>query len=172
MKHIAITFLLLLVLAGCTERSGTNNAAITVVGQGTMPAVANDANKTLHLVYGAGDKLMYTSSRDEGQTFASSELVCSLTGLVASASRGPQIAVTKNGIAVIAVNKDGDIFSCIKDHSGRWIETGKVNDADTTDKEGFIGLSSDGGNNLFAIWTDLRGDRQNKILSLGSILKT
>jgi hypothetical protein len=122
----------------------------------------------LDIVYGDGDSLMYRYSRDEGATFAPPELVASLPELIASATRGPQIAGTSDGVAIIAVNKDADIFSYIRDESGKWMSTGRVNDADTTDKEGFIGLSSDGGNNLFAIWPDLRGDHQNKIFGARS----
>ena len=85
--------------------------------------------------------------------------------LVDYATRGPQIAVTKNCIAVIAVNRLGNIFSFIKDESGKWIKTAKVNDVDTVDKEGFLGLSSDGKNNLFAIWPDLRNDESKNLWS-------
>ena len=166
MKNIGILSLSFILIASCKQQGSTNVAA--TIAHGKMPAVTKDANNRIHIIYGSGDKLMYTFSSDEGQTFAAPELVGGLPGLIASATRGPQIAATKNGIAVIAVNKDGDIFSYIKDQSGKWIETGKVNDVDTTDKESFIGLSSDNENNLFAIWTDLRGDHQNKIFGARS----
>jgi hypothetical protein len=42
-----------------------------------------------------------------------------------------------------------------------------VNDIDGVNKEGFSGLSSDG-NDLFAIWTDLREDKHNKIYGASS----
>jgi hypothetical protein len=71
-------------------------------------------------------------------------------------------------VAVIAVNRSGNIFSYIKDQSGEWIKTGKVNDVDTTDKQGFLGLGRDKQNNLFAIWTDLRNDKRNKIYGVRS----
>ena len=168
-KNILTIGLLLFVFAGCNERQSKTFAG-SVVGHGKMPAVTMAADKTLDIVYGDGDSLMYRYSRDAGATFAPQELVASLPELVASATRGPQIAGTRDGVAIIAVNKDGDIFSYIRDESGKWMSTGKVNDADTTDKEGFIGLSSDGGNNLFAIWPDLRGDRQNKIFGFGLMM--
>lgn len=86
-----------------------------------------------------------------------------MADLVDFATRGPQIAATKNGVNIIAVNQQGDIFSYTKDQSGKWLKAGKVNDIDTTNKEGFLGLSSDGNNNLFAIWPDLRENNRNKI---------
>ena len=122
----------------------------------------------LHLVYGNADKLMYTFSGDKGQSFSSPELAGFLPDLVASATRGPQIASTANGVVIIAANDSGNIFSYIRDSSGKWKRTARLNDVDTTDKEGFVGLSSDKEDNLFAIWTDLRGDHHNKIFGARS----
>jgi hypothetical protein len=162
MKNLPTISLLLLVLTGCEQRTASD-VQIAVIGHGRMPAVTTDSNKTIHLVYGSGDKLMYTFSHDEGKTFAAPELVANLPALLLRRQVGPQIAAVSNGVSVVAVNKEGDIFSYVKDGTGKWSTAGKVNDADTTDKEGFIGLSSDNKANLFAIWTDLRGDHQNKI---------
>jgi hypothetical protein len=111
---------------------------------------------------------MCTASDKTGSSFSLPVIIDTLHGLVASATRGPQISTTKNGLAVIAVNKNGDIFSYTKDAAGKWNRAGKVNDVDTTDKEGFLGLSGDGENNLFAIWTDLRNDKHNKIFGARS----
>ena len=132
------------------------------IGAGQVPALAKDDNN-IHLVYGTGDSIMYASSTDEGISFAEPVLVDTLADLIDFATRGPQIAATKNGVSIIAVNQQGDIFSYTKDQSGKWLKTGKVNDIDTTNKEGFLGLSSDGNNNLFAIWPDLRDNNRNKI---------
>ncbi len=164
----SIAAVLILFIVACNEQPQTDNSSAVLIANGKMPAIANDENKIVHLVYGNGDSIMYTSSNDKGNSFSSPELVDVLTGLVASATRGPQIASTKKGTGIIAVNNAGDIFSYIKDESGKWIKTARVNDADTSDKEGFIGLSSDSENNLFAIWTDLRGNHQNKIFGARS----
>jgi hypothetical protein len=165
---VKLTGIFLLFILACNEQPANNNSPVVLIDKGDMPAIASDKNKAAHLVYGFGERLMYTASNDKGKSFSSPELVDVVPALVASATRGPQIAATKDGVVIVAVDEAGDVFSYIKDKSGKWIKTGRVNDADTTDKEGFVGLSSDNENNLFAIWTDLRGDHQNKIFGARS----
>lgn len=155
--------LLSYLFAACNDQDKTTSSSSADIGVGQMPALAKDANNNIHLVYGIGDSIMYTSSFDGGTTFVAPLLVDTLGDLVHFATRGPQIATTKSGVTIIAVNQEGDIFSYTKDQSGKWLKTGRVNDLDTTDKEGFLGLSSDGNNNLFAIWPDLRENNRNKI---------
>jgi hypothetical protein len=152
-----------ILISSCKEQTKKNNAPIITIANGQMPSVAKNNTDLLNIVFGNNDSLMYVYSVKNGNSFSSPELIDTLPGLIAFATRGPQIAATKNGLAIIAVNKSGDIFSYTKDISGKWMKSGKVNDVDTTDKEGFLGLSSDGENNLFAIWTDLRNDKHNKI---------
>ena len=168
MKNLIIAFLSWLLFAGCSQQHQSNQAGVIFIANGQMPAITKDENQVIHLVYGIGDSIMYTFSNNKGISFSSPELVNSMKGLVAYATRGPQIATTKDGVAVIAVNQSGDISSYTKDKSGKWVQTARVNDVDTTDKEGFLGLSSDNQNNLFAIWTDLRNDHRNKIFGAGS----
>ncbi len=167
MKDISGAVLFLFFLIACTERQETNNSPVTLIANGKMPAITKAENKIIHLVFGSGDSIMYTHSDGEGYSFSPPELVDTLSGLVASATRGPQIITTTESITIIAVNQPGNIFSYTR-KSAKWIKTAKVNDVDTTDKEGFIGLSGDNENNLFAIWTDLRSDNQNKIFGARS----
>ena len=133
-----------------------------VIAYGQMPNLVKDKDDVLHLVYGAGDSLMYVYSSDQGTTFSSPSLIAVLPGLAASHMRGPQIAATGNGLAVIACNSRGDIFSFHKPAGSSWKQFGKVNDVDTTAKENLIALSADGVN-AFAVWLDLRGNKKNKI---------
>ena len=168
MKDIVIGFVFLLLFVECRRRHQSNDSGVVLIASGQMPAVSSDKDQVIHLVYGVGDSVMYTFSNNKGISFSSAELVDSMQGLVAYATRGPQIVATKKGVAIIAVNQSGNIFSYIKDGSGKWAKTAKVNDVDTTDKEGFLGLSSDNEDNLFVIWTDLRNDHHNKIFGAGS----
>jgi hypothetical protein len=110
---------------------------------------------------------MYTYSSDKGKTFSSPSLIALLPKLAASHTRGPQLAVTTDGLVLTACNNSGDIFSYIKDASGGWQQTGKVNDVDTVAKENLMALSADG-QNAFAVWLDLR-DKHNKIFGARSI---
>lgn len=137
-----------------------------LIADGQMPSLINDKLNNIHLVYGNGDSILTASSTNQGETFSKPLLINVLPKLAAASSRGPQIAITESGITVLACNKDGDIFSYLKSAAGKWSAATKVNDMDTTAKEGLMGLSGDG-NKLFAVWLDLR-DKHNKIFGSGS----
>ncbi|HTE33742.1 MAG TPA: hypothetical protein VK666_25350, partial [Chryseolinea sp.] len=132
------------------------------IGIGQMPNVATDSNGNIHLVFGKGDSIMYSSSTDKGISFSRPELVSTLPELAASHMRGPQIASTENGLTIIACNMEGDIYSFNKSLHNQWSKSGRVNDVDTVAKENFIAITADG-DNAFAVWLDLRGDHHNKI---------
>jgi len=164
MKSIAFLIFIGLLITGCREDELTNEIAI--IGKGEMPAIVNAKGNTLHLVYGTGDSILYVNAAGAGNSFSPPALVAVLPELAASHSRGPQIAVTESGITVIACNEAGNIFSYLRDTSGRWSPTGRVNDVDTTAKEGLMALSGDG-SQLFAVWLDLR-DKHNKLFGASS----
>ncbi len=131
-----------------------------------MPNVVTDNFGNIHLVYGNGDSILYSYSSDAGETFSAPTLISVLPKLAASHTRGPQIIATANGLAVTACNNSGDIFSFVKDQSGIWSQTMRVNDLDTVAKENLMALASDG-DNAFAVWLDLR-DKHNKIFGAKS----
>lgn len=127
-----------------------------------MPNIVEDKQNTLHVVYGSGDSIMYTSL-NTGDTFFSAPVVIDvLPHLMAAFTRGPQIACSDKGLTVTACTRDGDIFSYNKTGSARWIKTARVNDVDTVAKENFMSLGGDGQYN-YAVWLDLRADKRNKI---------
>ncbi len=138
-----------------------------IIANGQMPNLAMDSADNLHLVFGSGDSIMYAYSSDHGRSFSATSLISVLPELAASHTRGPQIAATNKGLTVIACNAMGDIFSYSKTGSGNWEQTGKVNDVDTVAKENLMSLSGDG-ENAFAVWLDLRGNKHNKIYGSGS----
>jgi hypothetical protein len=147
-------------LSGCQDKMTETSGEIIATGQ--MPNAVMDRSGNPQLVFGSGDSILYSSSTDRGRTFSSPTLVAIIPKLAASHMRGPQIAVTTNGLVVTACNDLGNIFSFIKDESGNWSKTGRVNDVDTMAKENLMALAADG-DNAFAVWLDLR-DGHNKIL--------
>ena len=138
----------------------------TTIAIGQMPNVVNDNFGNIHLVYGTGDSILYSYSSDGGKRFSAPTLLSVIPKLAASHMRGPQIIATANGLAVTACNGLGDIFSFVKDQSGIWSQTMRVNDLDTVAKENLMALASDG-DNAFAVWLDLR-DKHNKIFGAKS----
>ncbi len=139
---------------------------VAVIAQGKMPNIASDSSGFLHLVYGTGDSIMYTSSIDGGNHFSNPELVSVQPKLSASAMRGPQIAAGSDGIVITACNHAGDIFSYTKKPAGSWEHAVRVNDVDTVAKENLMALAADG-KTIYAIWLDLR-NKFNRIYGAGS----
>ncbi len=167
MKNVFIPALVLCSFFSCTQKKVQLRSDF-IIAYGQMPAIAKDNSNGLHLVFGTGDSIMYTYSNDEGSTFSSPALITKLPGAFTYAMRGPQIAVTKNGILVTVCTKNGNIYSFYKEGNGNWKRSGKVNDEDTVCKEGLMALSADG-DNVFATWLDLRGNKRNKIYGAGSV---
>ena len=163
--YLLISFLTVAFLVSCKNQIKRENNQL-VIGRGQVPSIARDSKNNLYIVYGTGDSIMYSFSNNNGKEFSPPSLVAVLPKLAASHMRGPQIAATTDGITIIASNKPGDIFSYIKDDSGKWLQTGKVNDVADVAKEGFMSLSAEG-KNTFAVWLDLR-DKHNKIFGARS----
>ena len=159
MKQL-ITIACILLMAACKEQAYNEHGSL-VIGHGQMPNISTGPSNALYVVYGTGDSIMISSSADGGNSFGAPAAAVVLSDLAASHSRGPQLTATAKGLCMIACNNAGDIFSWHTDSTGKWSGATKVNDVDTVAKEGFTALSADG-NNVFAVWLDLR-DKHNKI---------
>ena len=163
---IAITLLIGLIFIGCKSAEKRETSAAVVIGKGQMPNACIDSNGNLHLVFGNGDSIMYSSSMDQGKSFSRPVLVSMLPHLAASHMRGPQIAISSNGLTIMACNNAGNIFSYKKANSEDWQTAGRVNDVDTVAKEGLMALNGNG-QIAYAVWLDLR-DKHNKIFGAKS----
>lgn len=138
-----------------------------VIAKGQMPNITKDKYNNIHLVYGSGDSIMYTFSKD-GNSFASPSLVAVLPMLFASAMRGPQIAAAANGLVVTACTKNGNIFSYKKEASGKWTKALKVNDENESAKEALMALSA-GGLNAYAIWLSVKSPKGQNVYGAKSV---
>jgi hypothetical protein len=144
----------------CNDKKSFSKGDFVIAG-GQMPDITKDKNDHLHLVYGVGDSIMYTSSSDKGISFSSPSLVGVLPGLFSFTTRGTQVSATDQGVIITACTSSGNIYSYYKEN-GKWKKGARVNDVDTVAKEGLMALSADG-EKAFAIWLDLRGNKKNKI---------
>lgn len=133
-----------------------------IIAKGKMPNITKDKGNNVHIVYGAGDSLMYLSSTNKGNSFTSPSLIAVLPGLFASAMRGPQIAATDNGLIVTACTNKGNIYSYKQQGLGKWTKAMKVNEVDEAAKEALIGLSADG-LNVFAIWLAAKNSKGQNV---------
>ena len=167
MIKILVFILYLFMLSACTgKKSHSHNDLVIATGQ--MPNLVKDKDDNLHVVFGTGDSILYVYSADQGNSFSQPSLIAVLPKLAASHTRGPQIAATTKGLIVIACNSSGNIFSFHKSGSGNWVPTGKVNDVDTVAKENLMAFNAYE-ENAFAVWLDVRDNRQNKIYGSSSI---
>jgi len=157
---ISLLTIILFAFISCKERQAIAKPDF-VIGNGQVPDIAKDKSGTIHVAYGIGDSIMYTASSDNGQSFSLPSVVAVLPDLFSFAMRGPQIAVNNSGIIITACTSNGNIFSYYKDKQN-WKQGARVNDVDTVAKEGLMALGADG-ENAFAVWLDLRGNRRNKI---------
>jgi hypothetical protein len=155
----------ILLMTACQSADQPDDRLITI-GTGQMPSLLTTNNKDIHLVYGNGDSLLYTTSRDKGKTFTAPSLIAVLPHLFSSHTRGPQIAFSSGTITVTACDQSGDIFAFYKGADDKWSHKVRVNDKDTVAKEGLMALSGDG-DRLFAVWLDLR-NKHNQVYGSAS----
>jgi len=167
MKNNIAFLLFFYILSSCSQKH-TPVKDDYIIANGQMPNIAMDKNNNIYLVYGSDDSILYCYSSDNAKTFSKPSLISVLPHVYAFAMRGPQIGAVEKGVVVTACTTSGDIYSFYKNTNGSWMQGEKVNDADTVCKEGLMALSADG-NNVFAVWLDLRGNQRNKIYGAKSI---
>ena len=156
---------LLLQLVGLSARGPSANTG-QPVGSGHLPVVVADAQGLLHLVYGQDSTIYYAAASSR---FESPVAVATLPNLVAGAKRGPQVAVTDRYVVITAVNRTGDVFAYSLDRRTRhWSSATRINDVPAIAKEGFQAVAGASDGTFHAVWLDLRGDRQNKIVGTTS----
>ena len=153
MKHYFSIFLVFVFLS-LSCRDG-NNGDLILVGEGQMPQGTFDEAEVLHVVYGKGDSLLHAVRTMQSRNVYRHQVIGVLPELAASHMRGPQVAVTTEGIGVIACTEAGDIHSYFKKTGGNWERGNRINDRDTVAKEGLISIAGSG-NQLFAVWLDMR----------------
>jgi hypothetical protein len=138
------------------------------IGNGIHPAVATDPLGAVHVVYGQGNVMYYTTSHN-GNQFKSAVRVDSLPGLHLGASRGPQIAATAQSAVITAIDKPGNVWAyTLNRTTGQWQPKVRVTDVDDIAKEGFVALTANQNNTYNAVWLDLRTNRRNKIVGARS----
>jgi hypothetical protein len=140
-------------------------ATTTVLAvRGAMPALATDETGTIHLVYAAGDSLLYATSRDGGRHFSPAELVGRLPNLMAFAKRGPHVAAASGQVVISANDKRGNVFAFSRNIGEKtWSGPAPITDQPEVNLEGFQTVAAAGNSVFHAFWLDLRGVRHNKI---------
>jgi hypothetical protein len=154
------TILLCLFIAMFSFKNEKDDEA--VVTNAAMPSIAKDAKGNVYIAFASGNKLEYVISKDNGGHFSKPVLIDTIADLFAVAGRGPHIVSTLSGLAIIVLDKAGNIYAYTQDANDSWIKRGKVNDVPDVCKEGFLSISAKG-DSMYAAWLDIRNTNKNKI---------
>ncbi len=153
------TLLFLFFVAICLSTNGQ-----TTLAPGEQPQITVDAKGLVRLVFGQKDKILYSTSNDNGKTFSKPVILGEVAKMHLGMTRGPQFATSKDYSVVTAMDQAGNIHSFRLTHkSGKWEKIASVNDVDASAPEGLMSIAADADNNFFAVWLDLREDRKNNI---------
>lgn len=149
---------------------GTPPAEIIKISSfGKQPTLTVDKANNLHVVFGQGDAIFYTSSSEKGTAFSEPQKIGEQSKLALGGTRGPQIIATDDYLVVAAADHTGRIVSYRRKHGERnWSEGVNILKNDSTAKEGFIAIAAGKKNMVFAAWLDLRIGKQNNIFSASS----
>jgi hypothetical protein len=150
-----------------------------IIYQGTQgsppkqPQAFVSTDGTVHLTFGVGDKVHYTSNAKG--TFDSSSIAFNVPNLSLGMRRGPRIAATKNAIVITAIGgvqgkgKDGDVQAYRSDDQGKtWMEPTRVNDVAASAREGLHALTVTDAGVLWCVWLDLRSNKTELYASKSS----
>ncbi len=163
-KHSPALFSLVIIfLVAC--HSPAPGPGVTEIGQGHIPDIASAPDGRQVIVYGSKDSIF--SSVGNGSAFSTPRLVAVLPGLAAAAMRGPQVALTRSGMVILAATNAGNIYAFTKTGDHPWSAPVKVTDRDSVNLEELTDLAADG-DSTYAVWLDLRTDHRNKIFGAGS----
>ena len=161
MKKVILSFSALLILL--LNYSATSPGTLSVA-EGKQPQLTMDKAGTVRLVYGRSDSIFCMTSTDNGTHFSEPVFVGAVSNMPLGLSRGPQSATSGKYTMVTAISKNGTIHSfLLDDRSGKWLETAKVNDVDSSAVEGLMNLAADEQGNFYAVWLDIRHGKGNNI---------
>lgn len=129
------------------------------------------AHRTVALTFGAGKSIFFTSSSDDGRTFATPVKVAETGALALGRHRGPRVAILRDAILISAIAGEkaatgahahglpeaGNLTVWRSTDRGRtWSKTAVVNDVPGSAREGLHSMAAGPGGSQVAAWLDLR----------------
>lgn len=161
MKNLILKLVLMIIVPVSISWNG-NNEGIKL--NGSQPQLSVDSKGIIRMAYGRHDSVFCTTSTDNGKSFSKPELVGQLLNMHLGMSRGPQLASSEHYSVITAMDKAGNISWFLLDHSkGKWVKKGFVNDKKGSAPEGLMGLAADDQDHFYAVWLDLRLNKNNNI---------
>ncbi len=132
-----------------------------------QPQLAVNGNRVM-LCYGAGNRIYFADSIDQGKSWSRPVLVSTEEKLMLGMRRGPRIAATSKAIVISAIVTDkrhgaaGDLVAWRSTDGGKtWSSGRRVNDVPSSAREGLQGMAAGENNLVFVAWLDDRsGSKQ------------
>ncbi len=129
-----------------------------------QPAIASGSGLTA-LVFGSGDSIWVTTSRDNGKHFSDPHEVAQAPALALGRHRGPRVAISGAAIVVTAIYgatsgdpSKGDLVAWRSRDGGQsWAGPVVVNDVPGSAREGLHAFATTPNGTLAAVWLDVRG---------------
>lgn len=142
---------------------------VTISTFGKQPTIAVSKDNNIKVVFGQGEEIYYTGSADGGKSFSKPALIGKQPKLALGATRGPQIAVTKDYTLVAAAAHTGKIMVYrMKNKEDKWSQPVNILKDDTTATEGFVALATGKENEVYAVFLDHRLNRKNNVFAASS----
>lgn len=152
---------------GASVPSNAHEPVRVAAGKGAsapkQPQACVSSDGVVHLVYGVGDKVSYTSSKDRGHSFAPPLEAFQVPNMSLGMRRGPRIVATGKSLVVTAVGgakgkgQDGDVLAWRSTDGGEsWIGPTKVNDVVDSAREGLHAMAAGAHGTTWCVWLDLR----------------
>lgn len=156
-----MTLAILSVLVGALQTAPSP----TTLREGSSPQLAVDTRGVIRLIFGRKDTIFAATSRDNGVSFSPAAVVGIVPGMHLGSTRGPTIASSRSRSVVVAIDTRGDIFTYELDHAtDRWHRgAGTLNDSAGSAPEGLATVAADDADHFYAVWLDLRQNRQNQV---------
>lgn len=156
--------ILIVILLGILTNDNSLSSPSTEIGIGEQPQLSVDASGVIRLVYGRENKILCSVSMDDGATFSTPSVIAEIIDMHLGMTRGPQLVSSRDYSLVTAMDKKGNIHAFQLDHKNKkWRKIKYVNDVDGSAPEGLMSVAADAENNFYAVWLDVREDKNNKI---------
>jgi hypothetical protein len=155
--------------------AAASDTAVIAKGDSTQaprqPQLAIDEAGTIHVTFGQKNVVLYSQSRDGGQTYSKAMQLPEINVLALGMRRGPRIAASQNNVCISLVGgkqgkgKDGDVLAFNSMNGGQtWSGPVAINEVPGSGREGLHAMAASSRGPMFCVWLDLR-DRKTEVYS-------
>ncbi len=134
-----------------------------------QPQAHMSADGIVHLTFGIGEQVYYCNVN--GEKASAAQIAFKVPNMSLGMRRGPRIAKVGKSIVITAIGgtqgkgRDGDILAYSSEDEGQtWTGPVRVNDVESSAREGLHAMTAANGKDLWCVWLDLR-DKGTKLFA-------